>query len=87
MVARSGQSILLAGLISESSSNTSSEVPGLGRLPGIGWLFSSKEKKRDKTELVLLITPRIIDGPDEWDVVRSGLEKALDHVRLDAPPR
>ena len=87
VVARSGQSILLAGLISESSSNASSQVPGLGRLPGIGWLFSSNEKKRDKTELVLLITPRIIDGPDEWDTVRSGLEKALDHVRLDSQPR
>ena len=86
VVARSGQTILLGGLISENRSENSSSVPWLGTIPGFGWLFSSEGKKSEKTELVLLITPRIIDTPDEWDVVRGGLERALQHLQLPAGP-
>jgi general secretion pathway protein D len=84
VVARSGQSILLAGLISESNNNTSTSVPWLGDIPGLGWLFKGESRSREKTELVLLITPRIIDNPDHWDVVQRGLEQVLE--RLELPP-
>lgn len=83
VVARSGQSVLLAGLVSESDSNTSSRLPWIGRVPALGKLFSSDSEKTEKTELLLLITPRIIDSPDEWDSVRKGLEQALRYL---APP-
>jgi general secretion pathway protein D len=86
VVARSGQTILLAGLISESHNNNSTSVPWLGKIPGLGWLFSSASVSNQKTELVLLITPRVIEGPDEWDAVRGGLERALEHIKLPAPP-
>jgi general secretion pathway protein D len=85
VVARSGQSILLAGLISESKNDTSSKVPGIGDVPGLGWLFKSENKTREKTELVVLITPRVIENPDEWSDIRSGLEDALENLEL--PPR
>jgi general secretion pathway protein D len=84
VVARSGQSILLGGLISENRTDNSSSVPWIGTIPGLRWLFTSEDRKSEKTELVLLITPRIIDTPDEWDVVRGGLEKALQHLQM--PP-
>jgi general secretion pathway protein D len=82
VVAGSGQSVLLAGLISESGSNTSSNVPGLGRIPGVGWLFRSDAKKKEKTELVLLITPRILETPEQWDAVRSNLARGLRYLDL-----
>ena len=84
VVARSGQSILLAGLISEQQSDSSTNVPWISQVPGLGWLFRSDSKKKEKTELVLLITPRIIEKPDDWDLVRSGLERALEHLELPA---
>jgi general secretion pathway protein D len=84
VVARSGQSILLAGLISETQSDSSTNVPWISQVPGLGWLFRSDSKRNEKTELVLLITPRIIEKPDDWDLVRSGLERALEHLQLPA---
>ena len=84
VVAKSGQTVLLGGLISENISNTTTSVPGLGQIPGLGWLFSSVDKQKTRTELVLLITPRVIDSPDEWDSIRGGLEKALENLKL--PP-
>ena len=82
VVARSGQSILLGGLISDTESNNLSSVPWISEVPLLGWLFRSESRKKEKTELVLMITPRIIDTPDEWDVVRGGLEKALEQLQL-----
>jgi general secretion pathway protein D len=85
VVAKSGQTVLLAGLISENNTDSSTSVPGLGKIPGLGWLFSSASRQKSKTELVLLITPRVIDTPDEWDAIRGGLERALDYLQLPPP--
>ena len=82
VVARSGQSVLLAGLISESSSKTSQKIPGLGSIPGLGLLFSSDSKRSEKTELVLLITPRILESDDEWGSVVDSLGKAITLLSL-----
>jgi general secretion pathway protein D len=81
VVARSGQSILLAGLISESGSLSSDGIPWVRKLPLLGAAFRSDSKKREKTELVLMITPRVIDTPEEWDYVRRGLESALQYLQ------
>jgi general secretion pathway protein D len=85
VVARSGQSILLAGLISERQNDTTARVPGISKVPGLGWLFRSDTKSKEKTELVVLITPRVIDDPREWDSIRIGLQGALENLRLPEP--
>jgi general secretion pathway protein D len=77
VVASSGQSVLLAGLISETGSESSDQVPVLGRIPALGALFRSDAKRREKTELLLLITPRVLDTPAEWDSVRRTLNDAV----------
>lgn len=84
VVARSGQSILLAGLISDSRNDNRSKVPGLADIPLLGALFESRTRSREKTELVVLLTPRVIENPDEWETIRQGLEGALEHLSL--PP-
>jgi general secretion pathway protein D len=72
VVARSGQTIVLAGLISENQSTSAQKIPGLGHIPGLGLLFQSNSKRTEKTELVLLITPRILESDDDWEsVVRT----------------
>ena len=80
VVARSGQSVLLAGLISESGTTTSDGIPWVRKLPVLGAAFRSDSQKREKTELVLLITPRVIETPEEWDSVKQGLEAALQYL-------
>ena len=81
VVARSGQRVLLAGLISASGSETSDGIPWARKLPVVGSVFRSDTRKREKTELVLLITPRVIDSPEEWDSVKRGLESALQYLQ------
>jgi general secretion pathway protein D len=57
---RDGETQVLAGLINDEDRKTSSRLPGLGDLPMLGRLFSSDLDDRTKTEIVLLITPRIV---------------------------
>ena len=85
VVARSGESILLAGLISERKNDNSSYVPGLGQIPGLGWLFRSGSKDKERTELVILITPRVIEDPKEWNEIRIGMQGALQNLVLPEP--
>lgn len=57
---KDGETQVLAGLISDEDRSTASRVPGLGDLPLIGRLFSTQRDERNKTEIVLLITPRVL---------------------------
>lgn len=57
---KNGETQMLAGLINDQEQTVSNKVPGISNLPIIGRLFSSNKDTKDKTEIVLLITPRII---------------------------
>ena len=47
-------------LIKQDNAESTSSVPGLSRIPGLKWLFGSTSKSRDRTELIVLITPRVV---------------------------
>jgi len=57
---KDGETQVLAGLIADEDRTTASRVPGLGDLPMLGRLFSNQRDERNKTEIVLLITPRVL---------------------------
>ncbi len=57
---RDGSTIVIAGLIKDNKLETHRQVPFLGQLPLLGWLFGSQSVDSEKTELVILLTPRII---------------------------
>lgn len=56
----SGQSFALGGLLQSNTNNILSQLPGLGNLPIIGKLFSSKNYQNNKTEIVVIVTPYIV---------------------------
>lgn len=64
-VATSGETVVLAGLISEGSGSNSSGVPGLSRIPVLGGLFGTQGKSKNRDELVVLITPTVVRSPQE----------------------
>lgn len=65
VVVNNGEVLALGGLIQESTSKTSSQIPFLGSLPVIGGAFASKDNAVKKTELLVLITPRVVrDGSE-----------------------
>lgn len=57
---KDGETQILAGLISKEDRKSGNAIPGLGQLPIIGRLFSSRSDTASKTEVVLLITPRVV---------------------------
>ncbi|MCZ8334907.1 MAG: type II secretion system secretin GspD [Rhodobacteraceae bacterium] len=80
-----GQTLALGGLVQESDNLTRSEVPGLGRVPVVGNLFRSKDSRRGRTELLILIRPRVIlsDGDANsatayWRTKLSGANSTLE---------
>lgn len=57
----SGQSFMIAGLMSSNSQNTIDKAPGLGDVPILGNLFRSSEFRRGQTELVIIVTPYLVN--------------------------
>ncbi|HUQ24772.1 MAG TPA: secretin N-terminal domain-containing protein [Burkholderiales bacterium] len=57
---RDGETQILAGLISDEDRRSASQVPGLSRMPVLGRLFKSTDDNITKTEIVLLMTPRVV---------------------------
>ena len=86
VVARSGETILLGGLISQSSSNSDSGAPGLARIPLLGNLFKSKSDISDRTELIMLVTPRVVKSTDKWDDYRDELLEGLRFLSVESAP-
>ncbi|HGM1944293.1 TPA: type IV pilus secretin PilQ [Neisseria gonorrhoeae] len=56
-----GGTLIVGGIYEENNGNTLTKVPLLGDIPVIGNLFKTREKKTDRRELLIFITPRIID--------------------------
>lgn len=65
VVARDDQPIVLGGLVQEVESETVKSVPGLGKIPVLGWLFRNRGHKREKVNLLLVMVPHILDSPDD----------------------
>ena len=61
----SGQSFAVGGLLSNDVQNTVSKFPGLGDLPVLGTLFRSQRFQTNETELVILVTPYLVNPVDE----------------------
>jgi general secretion pathway protein D len=77
VVANSGQTVLLGGLISEDSSRGANGVPGLSKLPVLGHLFEGGADTASRTELIMLITPKVLDDTEAWDAVTSEFRSGL----------
>ncbi|WP_036964699.1 secretin N-terminal domain-containing protein [Pseudoalteromonas sp. NJ631] len=80
VVAESGQTIVLGGIISENRSLNDSGVPILKDLPILGELFSADTKDGDKTELVILVTPRVIQSNDEWKDIKEAFRTKFEQL-------
>ncbi|WP_375462393.1 type II secretion system secretin GspD [uncultured Methylobacterium sp.] len=85
----SGQTVLLAGLISEKRQRSRDGIPFLDRIPAVGDLFSSTDNAAQRTELVVFIRPVVVrSGRDAQRVAEDYRGKLLDAgVRRGATPR
>jgi type II secretory pathway component GspD/PulD (secretin) len=63
VVIREGQRLVIGGVTNDTSSNTIRQVPLLGRIPVLGWLFKSREISSTGEELIVILTPSVISEP------------------------
>jgi len=80
VVIQSGQTIALGGLIRDSEEETKTGVPYLSRIPVIGNLFGTTETEVSRTELLVLITPRVVRDQDEATAVTEELRRKVHSV-------
>lgn len=73
VLVKDGSTIIIGGLRKEEKTGSSEEVPYLGKIPIVGFLFQSSRKKIEKTELMIMITPHIVSG----DILTTGDERDL----------
>ena len=79
-VAKDGLTIMAGGLITETESEQYYRTPFLGSIPLLGWLFRGTEKVKQRSELIVLITPHVITTPIEGGKISEDLLKQLsDH--------
>ncbi len=64
----SGQSFMIAGLLNNNAQNTIEKAPGAGDLPILGALFRSTEFRKGQTELVIVVTPYLVNPVDDRDI-------------------
>jgi MSHA biogenesis protein MshL len=80
--AKSGQLIVIGGLMLSNHQVQNYRVPLLGDIPVVGKLFQSQQKTDDHTELVILLRPIIVDSDDQWTQLTG---EAMDHANALDP--
>ncbi|MCM5553792.1 type II and III secretion system protein family protein [Pleomorphomonas sp. NRK KF1] len=81
---RDGQSFVIAGLLTNSRSVSNNRVPWLGSVPVLGNLFRSTAYKRSETDLVIIVTPHIVDPLGAGTAIATPFDRALPGSDLDA---
>ena len=78
-----GETIILGGLIRTNSAITKSGVPGLRDIPGIGFLFGKTITSDVRTELLIMMSPRIIRNPTEHNAVIEEYKAKFQNLDFD----
>lgn len=63
LMVKSGETVVIGGIIKESESDSVDGVPVLKDIPGLRWLFQAKSKKHTKSELLIFLTPTVLPSP------------------------
>ncbi|HPQ60205.1 MAG TPA: type II secretion system secretin GspD [Syntrophales bacterium] len=79
-----GHSVVIGGLIGDDITNTDYAVPCLGNIPFLGWLFKYQSSSRERRNLYIFITPRIVENPGEartiYDEKKEEIRKTQEQV-------
>jgi general secretion pathway protein D len=86
VVVANGESIVLGGLIRENSIMVSSGLPLISKIPVLGALFGQQHLTKDRTELVLMITPKIVSDPLQARDASDELRRKLPALEKMLPP-
>jgi general secretion pathway protein D len=78
IVVEDGQSLVIGGIISTNRRKDESGFPWLSRIPVIKYLFGSESESFDRTELIIMLTPRVVGNPIEGRGLTEEFRRRLD---------
>ena len=81
-----GQVIAIGGLMRSSSSDTNSQVPGIGDAPLLGSLFRRSNRSVNKSELVILLKPTVVKNQDTWTQDLLDTQRSFQRLQQTNPP-
>ncbi len=85
IVVTSGDTAVLGGLINDRETVTTRKVPLLGDIPILGWLFRSRDVSKEKRNLVVFLTPKIIRNSETMNKITQGeIDKRLSFIKKEA---
>jgi len=77
LIVRSGQTLVISGILRNEDSDVVRKVPLLGDIPLLGWLFRSRESSVNTTEQLIFITPIVVENGDEADAINESYRERL----------
>jgi general secretion pathway protein D len=86
VVVKDTDTVIIGGLIQDQDQETVNKVPFLGDIPLLGWFFKTKSVKRQKTNLMIMLTPRIIkEASDLADIATTRKNSFKEAIKADKP--
>lgn len=65
VLVRDGQPVVLGGMVQEKEKMSTRQVPGLGSIPLLGWLFKGRVRTREKVNLLVVLIPHVLESPED----------------------
>jgi len=81
VIVKDTNTVVIGGLIDDSFSETTYTVPCLGDIPFFGYLFKTKARGGDKTNLYVFITPHVVENPAEAKAILDNKKDEIDKIR------
>ncbi|MCI0432563.1 MAG: hypothetical protein L0271_02780 [Gemmatimonadetes bacterium] len=85
LLARTGQTVVIGGLVDRQTDRTRSGIPLLMDIPLLGGLFGTTRTTEGDSELFLFLTPYVVETDEDADRIREGIENRSDLIRKLAP--
>ena len=82
---KSGQTLVLGGLIRDNRTVSKGGLPVLYKIPVIGSLFGSTSEVLDRTELIVLLTPRVVENSRDAEQVTEELKRKMREIAPMVP--
>lgn len=86
LIIKDRQTVVISGLLRQEDSDIVRKVPLLGDIPVLGLLFKSKERTKTNSELLIFITPIVVNNTGENDALNVPYRERLDRLKSDLAP-
>jgi len=80
VIVKDKNTVVIGGIIGESTERGTYKVPCLGDIPVLGWLFKSISRSRNKTNLFVFLTPHVIENPVEAEEIYKEKKEQMDRI-------